>query len=90
MQMQTRVRLRTWAMCWTLCLVTATVAADTAPLKYVEQPFNAAGTQVAVRLPADLKLELLTDIQIAESQIERGEGIAHETARESILEKIRK
>jgi len=36
------------------------------------------------------KLELLTDIQTAESQIERGEGIDHETAREIILEKTRK
>ena len=31
------------------------------------------------------KLELLTDIQIAESQLEKGEGITHEDAKDQIL-----
>ena len=34
------------------------------------------------------KLELLTDIQIAESQIKKGEGISHEDAKDQILGKI--
>ncbi len=32
------------------------------------------------------KLELLTDIQIAESQLEKGEGISHEDAKNQILQ----
>lgn len=34
------------------------------------------------------KIELLTDIQAAESQIERGEGIEHDEARKRVLERI--
>ena len=36
------------------------------------------------------KLELLTDIQIAESQIKKGEGISHEDTKAQILGKINK
>lgn len=36
------------------------------------------------------KLEVLTDIQTAESRIARGEGIEHEDAKQKILEKIRR
>ena len=36
------------------------------------------------------KLELLQDIQLAESQIDRGEGISHSKARSKILGKIKK
>jgi len=33
------------------------------------------------------KIELLTDIQIAETQLNKGEGVSHEKAREKILKK---
>ena len=36
------------------------------------------------------KLELLTDIQIAESQLKKGEGITHKEAKNKILGKINK
>ena len=36
------------------------------------------------------KIELLTEIQIAESQIERGQGIEHEVARQNVLERLKK
>ena len=36
------------------------------------------------------KLELLTDIHIAESQLKRGEGISHEEAKNQISGKIKK
>ena len=36
------------------------------------------------------KLELLTEIQLAESQLKRGEGIDHKDAKGKILEKIQK
>lgn len=36
------------------------------------------------------KIELLTEIQIAESQIERGQGIEHEAARQNVLERLKK
>ena len=36
------------------------------------------------------KLELLSDIQIAESQINRGEGVNHEDAKRKVLEKTKK
>jgi len=36
------------------------------------------------------KIELLTDIQTAESQLNKGEGISHEEAKRKVLEKIRK
>ena len=36
------------------------------------------------------KLELLKDIQISVSQIENGEGIAHENAKELILKRVTK
>ena len=36
------------------------------------------------------KIELLTDIQESLSQLEKGAGISHETAREGVLERIRK
>mgnify|MGYP000557616407 CR=1 FL=1 len=35
------------------------------------------------------KLELLTDIQTSLSQLENGQGIAHEDAKEKILKRIR-
>ena len=35
------------------------------------------------------KLELLTDIQIAESQLQKGEGIDHENAKDQILKKLK-
>ena len=34
------------------------------------------------------KLELLSDIQIAEEQLQRGEGILHEDAKSSVLKDI--
>ena len=36
------------------------------------------------------KLELLTDIQTAESQLKKGEGITHQEAKDKILGKINK
>ncbi len=36
------------------------------------------------------KLELLTDIQIAETQLHKGEGISHKEAKQRILERIKK
>jgi len=36
------------------------------------------------------KLELLTDIQISLNQLESGEGIDHENAKEKVLKKIQK
>ena len=35
------------------------------------------------------KLDLLTDIQIAESQLQKGEGIDHENAKDQILKKLK-
>ncbi len=36
------------------------------------------------------KIELLTDIQIAETQLQKGEGIPHQDAKQKILERIKK
>jgi len=36
------------------------------------------------------KIELLTDIQVTESQINRGESLSHEEAKSKVLEKIMK
>lgn len=36
------------------------------------------------------KLELLSDIQISLSQLENGEGVTHEEAKNSVLRKIQK
>ncbi len=36
------------------------------------------------------KLELLTDVQISLNQLENGEGIDHEDAREKILKRVQK
>lgn len=36
------------------------------------------------------KLELLTDIQLAESQLKNNEGLSHEDAKDKVLGKIRK
>ena len=36
------------------------------------------------------KLELLTDIQIAETQLQKGEGVSHKEAKQRILERIKK
>jgi hypothetical protein len=36
------------------------------------------------------KLELLSDVQISLNQIENGEGVPHEDAKESILKRIQK
>ena len=36
------------------------------------------------------KLELLSDIQISLNQLENGEGVAHEEAKNSVLRKIQK
>ena len=34
------------------------------------------------------KIELLTDIQIAEKQLQKGEGISHQDAKQKILKNI--
>ncbi len=36
------------------------------------------------------RIELLTDIQIAETQLQKGEGVNHQAAKKKILEKIKK
>ena len=36
------------------------------------------------------QLELLTDIHLAESQLEKGEGISHQQAKDKILGTIKK
>ncbi|TSA45326.1 MAG: type II toxin-antitoxin system Phd/YefM family antitoxin [Deltaproteobacteria bacterium] len=36
------------------------------------------------------KLELLTDIQTSLNQLENGQGIAHEDAKEKVLKRVRK
>jgi len=36
------------------------------------------------------KLELLTDVQISLNQLENGEGIDHEDAKEKILKRVQK
>ena len=36
------------------------------------------------------KIELLTDIQFAEKQLQKGEGISHQDAKQKILERIKK
>ena len=36
------------------------------------------------------KIELLTDIQIAETQLQKGEGVSHQDAKQKILERIKK
>jgi len=36
------------------------------------------------------KLEVLTDIQMAETQLYKGEGISHKEAKQRILERIKK
>jgi len=36
------------------------------------------------------KLELLTDVQISLNQLENGEGIDHEDAKEKVLKRVRK
>jgi prevent-host-death family protein len=36
------------------------------------------------------KLELLTDVQTSLNQLEKGQGIAHEDAKEKILQRVRK
>jgi len=54
------------------------------------------GKSVAVLLDADEyetmqeKLELLTDIHISLSQIEHGEGVEHEEAKERVLRRVKK
>ena len=35
------------------------------------------------------RLELLTDIQMAETQLQKGEGITHQEAKKKILERIK-
>jgi antitoxin YefM len=35
------------------------------------------------------KLELLSDVQISLNQLENGEGVSHEDAKESVLKRIR-
>jgi len=36
------------------------------------------------------KIELLTDVQMSLSQLEKGEGIGHEAAKENVLKRVRK
>ncbi|MBI4690385.1 MAG: type II toxin-antitoxin system Phd/YefM family antitoxin [Nitrospirae bacterium] len=36
------------------------------------------------------KLELLTDVQVSLNQLENGQGIAHENAKEKVLKRIKK
>ena len=36
------------------------------------------------------KLELLTDVQISLNQLENGQGVAHEDAKETILKRVQK
>ena len=36
------------------------------------------------------KLELLTDVQMSLSQLENGQGVAHEDAKETILKRVQK
>ncbi len=36
------------------------------------------------------KIELLTDIQIAEKQLQKGEGITHQDAKQKIAERIKR
>jgi len=36
------------------------------------------------------KIELLTDVQVSISQLEKGEGIDHEAAKENVLKRVRK
>ena len=36
------------------------------------------------------KLELLTDVQISLNQLQNGEGIGHEDAKEKVLKRVRK
>ena len=54
------------------------------------------GKSVAVLLDAheyetmQEKLELLTDIQISLSQIEHGDGVGHEDAKEKVLKRVQK
>ena len=54
------------------------------------------GKSVAVLLDAyeyeaiQEKLELLTDVQAALNQLENGQGIAHEDAKEKVLKKVYK
>jgi antitoxin YefM len=36
------------------------------------------------------KLELLTDVQVAETQLQRGEGYTHKDARAKVLESLKK
>jgi len=36
------------------------------------------------------KLELLTDIQTAQTQLQKGEGVSHKEAKQRILERIKK
>lgn len=57
---QTLHRFRIWILCLGLCSGAGASGAADAPLEYVEQSFDAAGTPVSVRLPKGLQLELLT------------------------------
>jgi hypothetical protein len=36
------------------------------------------------------KIELLSDVQISLNQLENGEGIPHEDAKESVLKRVQK
>jgi prevent-host-death family protein len=36
------------------------------------------------------KIELLTDVQVSLNQLEKGEGIDHEAAKENVLKRVRK
>jgi len=36
------------------------------------------------------KLELLTDVQVSLNQLENGQGVAHEDAKETILKRVKK
>jgi prevent-host-death family protein len=54
------------------------------------------GKSVAVLLDAHVyeaiqeKLELLTDVQASLNQLENGQGIAHEDAKEKVLKRVQK
>ena len=76
----------------------ANVASIIEELKKTKRPIviTQHGKSAAVMLDVteyeDLleKVELLTDIQIAETQLQKGEGISHTDAKQQILERIKK
>jgi len=76
----------------------ANVASIIEELKKTKRPIviTQHGKSAAVMLDVteyeDLleKVELLTDIQIAETQLQKGEGISHVDAKQQILERIKK